>query len=161
MSRIIKTIRSGIIVEYDAGRFDDWCVYLTVPPKGRFAPQDAEYFTYLRAQSQKHGFARVYADFVKIYDKTSAVLSSDVLDAITEIAAGYGEDSQAMATWLTVIYAGMVAEENKERTVLKKRIKRLGVHQVLIENVAPAVAAAFSRRKPWQALAEIMKKKGF
>ena len=89
------------------------------------------------------------------------MLSSNILDGIAEIATGYGEDAQSMETWLTVIYAGMVAEENKERSVLKKRIKRLGIHQVLIENVAPAVAAGFSRGKPWRDLADIMKKRGF
>jgi len=40
---------------------------------------------------------------------------------------------------------GMIAEENKEGAILKKRIKRLGVYQVLIEGVSPKVAARYSR----------------
>lgn len=39
----------------------------------------------------------------------------------------------------------MIAEENKAGTVLGKRIKRLGVHQVLLENISPRIAANFSR----------------
>ncbi len=42
-----------------------------------------------------------------------------------------------MEIWFNVLYAGMVAEENKENAVLKKRIKRLGMHQVLIDGLEP------------------------
>jgi len=55
----------------------------------------------------------------------------------------------------------MVAEENRENAKLKKRIKRLGIHQVLIEGISPEIAANFSRDKVWIILDGIMKKKGF
>jgi hypothetical protein len=66
-----------------------------------------------------------------------------------------------MEIWFNVLYAGMVAEENKEHALLKKRIKRLGMHQVLLENMEPEKAALFSKGKKWTELDKLMKEKGF
>ena len=57
--------------------------------------------------------------------------------------------------------AGMIAEENKVNMILKKRIKRLGVYQVLMDNFPPSEAANFSKGKGWRELDSIMKAKGF
>jgi hypothetical protein len=59
------------------------------------------------------------------------------------------------------LYMGMVAEEAKTGTRLGKRIKRLGVHQVLLERLEPEMAANFSRGKPWYELAYLCQSKGF
>jgi len=83
------------------------------------------------------------------------------LDKITEIASSYGDDKIIMDIWFTVIYAGMVAEENKKNAILKKRVKRLGMYQVLIENQSPDFAANFSKGKKWRELDALMKKYGF
>jgi hypothetical protein len=45
-----------------------------------------------------------------------------------------------MELWFTVLYAGMISEENKTNAILKKRVKRLGIHQVLIQNSTPSEA---------------------
>ena len=66
-----------------------------------------------------------------------------------------------MDIWFTVIYAGMVAEENKAFAMLKKRIKRLGMHQVLVEGFDADYAAHFSRGKKWPELDSLMKQRGF
>ena len=55
----------------------------------------------------------------------------------------------------------MVAEENKLNTKLGKRIKRLGIYQILIENSSPETAAVFSKGKKWKELDDLMKTKGF
>ena len=70
-------------------------------------------------------------------------------------------DAEEIDIWFTVIYGGMVAEENKEFAVLKKRIKRLGMHQILIERKDAEYAANFSKGKKWKELDELMKKRGF
>ena len=41
-------------------------------------------------------------------------------------------------------------ENNKKNTVLKKRVKRLGVHQVLIDGMQPREAANYSKKFLWQ-----------
>ena len=66
-----------------------------------------------------------------------------------------------MEIWLNVLYAGMIAEENKKNAILKKRIKRLGMYQVLIEQMPPEQAAVFSKGKKWKELDQLMATKGF
>ncbi len=55
----------------------------------------------------------------------------------------------------------MIEEENKQFAILKKRIKRLGMHQILIDNLDPEVAANFSKGKKWRELDNLMKLRGF
>ena len=55
----------------------------------------------------------------------------------------------------------MVAEENKRFARLKKYIKRLGVHQVLIEGHRASWAANYSRGKKWQELQQECDARGF
>lgn len=56
---------------------------------------------------------------------------------------------------------GMIAEENKENTQLGKQIKRLGVHQVLIEKMGCNEAANFSKGIRWRQIDAICSSKGF
>ncbi len=161
MATLIKIINNKIRIEFDAGKFDDWCVYLTKPGLARYAPTDIEYFTWLKTQSPEFGVAKIYNDFISFYELTTKEIDSAVLDKITLISSEYGAVAEEMNTWFTVIYAGMIAEENKANAILKKRIKRLGLHQLLLENFIPEEAANFSKNKKWQELNEIMKRKGF
>jgi uncharacterized protein DUF7004 len=161
MSRLIKVISDGSIVEFDRGGFDDWCVYLKKLNQNRFAPLDKHYFADLKQLGSIHTTTKIYNDFVKIYDLTTTSIDPAVTDMIYRISQNYGNDALLVETWFTVIYAGMIAEENKVNMILKKRIKRLGVYQVLIEGFAPSEAANFSKGKKWRELDSIMKVKGF
>ena len=62
---------------------------------------------------------------------------------------------------MTTIYAGMIAEERKAYTKLGKRVKRLGIHQVILEGMAPTRAANFSRGKAWREIAALCTERGF
>lgn len=161
MPRHIKTISDGSIIEYDSGSFDDWCVYLTRDGEPRYAPTDIQYFNELNDLSDIYGRNRIYDDFVRIYTPTTAVINPAILTSITEIAQSYGDHAIDIDIWFTVIYAGMVAEENKARAILKKRIKRLGMYQVLIGRASGHYAANFSRGKKWRELDAIMREAGF
>jgi len=161
MARLIKRISDGSVVEFDSGKFDNWCVYLTRPNKNRYAPTDIEYFTFLNNLGNSHNHESIYNHFVEYYNNTNRHIDQNVLNQITEISSNYGEKSVEVDVWLTVIYGGMVAEENKEFAILKKRIKRLGMHQVLIERQSPHYAANFSRGKKWRELDALMRERGF
>jgi hypothetical protein len=56
---------------------------------------------------------------------------------------------------------GMVSEENYPNTILGKRIKRLGVHQLLFDGMTAEEAANWSRDKPWRELDKASKDWGF
>ena len=161
MAKLIKKLRDGSIIEFDKGTFDDWCVYLSRPHLKRYAPKDTEYFTALKMFSMKCGPEVIYNDFVLVYSKTTAEIDKHVTSLITRLSNKYGSDSLMMDIWLSVIYAGMIAEENKENAILKKRIKRLGMHQVLVDGMEPKLAANFSKDLKWTVIDEVCKEKGF
>ena len=160
--RLIKTLRNNSKVVFDIGIFDDWCVYIIEEDNGKYAPKDIEYFTELKNISLHYSKNKVYNNFVKIYDLTTKNIDEDVLKLIDRITLTYnGEHQDSIEKWFTVIYAGMVAEENKANAILKKRIKRLGMYQVLILDNSPEYAAKFSYGKKWRKLDQLMRKYGF
>lgn len=140
----IKKI-SEISIKVGRGRFDDHCVFV-FEEGSHYAPRDIEYFNFFIHMSKKYSPEMIYSDFVEIYDLTTEEICENVLNVITEISLKYDENDD-FDKWFTVIYLGMVAEERKQYAVLKKRIKRLGMHQIMIENQSANFAANYSRRK--------------
>ena len=161
MPTLIKIINHKIRIEFDTGSFDNWCVYVTKPGLAKYAPTDIEYFSWLKQQSIIFGAAKIFNDFISFYELTGKEIEITVLDKITYLSNDYGSVTEEANTWFTVIYAGMIAEENKTNAILKKRIKRLGMHQLLLENFTLEEAANFSKNKKWQELDLLMKQKGF
>ncbi|MBN1117577.1 MAG: hypothetical protein JXA77_10250 [Bacteroidales bacterium] len=160
MSDVLCKFKDGSYVKFGKGRFDNWCVFLYTNSKGLYAPKDVEYFEYFARESKILSADKVYGHFVGIYNKTDRTISEEVIKFIHNISSSYS-NSLIAAQWFVVIYAGMVAEENKKNAILKKRIKRLGMHQVIIENLSPSIAAAFSKGKKWNELDLECKKRNF
>lgn len=162
MARLVKQLQNNRSVIFDSGKFDDWCVYIVESNGSKKAPFDETYFNDLHQISQRYPNNKVYNDFVMIYERTTRTIDNDVLTLIDKIVATYNdEDKIIVEQWLAVIYAGMIAEENKENAILKKRVKRLGMHQVLIMNMPAREAAKFSFGKKWRELDAIMRPLGF
>lgn len=161
MPQKLNSFSNGGFIEFDSGCFDCWCVFVTTPGNARFAPTDIQYFTRLKVLSEKYGPQKIYDDFVVIFNRTTKNVDFKVFELIAVLSRFYNTDAVEMELWLNVIYAGMIAEENKENAILKKRIKRLGIHQVLIDGISPEKAAVFSKGKKWKELDEIMKIRGF
>ncbi len=161
MGRLIKDISDGKKVIFDQGRFDDWCVYIIENDGNKYAPKDIAYFNRIAFLSKIYSPQKIYSDFISIYDSTTKEINEEVLFSINEMSHDYNLHSQEMELWFTVLYAGMVAEENKEKAILKKRIKRLGMFQILEQQMAPENAAVFSKGKKWKELDKLMKGYGF
>ena len=135
-------------VIFDQGSFDEWCVYIT-DGTHRFAPTDSWYFQILLDWTSQRPAGAIYSDFCRIYELTTDKVTEEVLELIYAISTQYADVARA-ATVFKVLYYGMIAEENKkgldgEKLPLRKRIKRLGVYMVLMEDVQPMVAANYSR----------------
>lgn len=150
MKRLIKKFSDCSLLEYDDGRFDEWCIYHSVPNEPPSAIKDVEIFTALDQLGQRIGSTQLYRDFLSVYQQTDRFLSPMVLQLTTELAGKYRGEEKNFDFLMTCLYAGMVAEENKEGAILRKRIKRLGVHQLLVEERPPTYAANFSRGRPWR-----------
>lgn len=161
MERLIQRIDRDTSVVFDSGKFDDWCVYVKTSA-GRKPPLDTEYFSFFKKLANDFGTERVYGEFVEIYDRVTEAVEREALDKIIQLAKNYPSPlDRDVALNLVVIYAGMIAEKNKRNAILKERIKRLGMHQVLIENMPISEAANFSRGMKARDLDEICKQKGF
>lgn len=159
---IIKTFKDGSFLEYAEGNFDNWCVYMVNPSKGfRQPPRDIHYFEFLRKQASIYGNERVYNDFVSIYNLTGKEVEPDVLRKIDEISESYGEIALEFSKIFTILYMGMLAEEKKEGTRLGKRIKRLGVHKLLLEGQTVNESANFMRGMNWRQIDALCKERGF
>jgi hypothetical protein len=161
MSRPIKTFVDGSLLEFDQGEFDDWCVYLTRPGTQRHAPKDIEYFSDIHNYAKKYSSKMIYDDFVVIYAATGKQIENHVLRLIENLAKKFVENSLDIEIIFTILYAGMVAEENKRFTRLGKRVKRLGLFQTLFDGMLPSQAAIFSKGKSWRDIAIECQKRGF
>lgn len=159
---IIKTFEDETYLEFARGGFDDWCVYYVDEENNkRMPPTDTFYFSRLADLGNIHGHDKIYKDFISFYEKTDHTINQDILDLIGKVSQTYKDDWLVLDKLFTTIYAGMIAEENKAYAILKKRIKRLGMYQVLIEQQAPDFAANFSRGKKWRELDRLCKERGF
>lgn len=161
MPKKINSFSNGGFIEFDTGNFDEWCVFVTKSTGERFAPTDSLYFTRLKMLGKKYGLQKIYDDFVVIFNRTTKNTDPDVCKLISSLSEFYKDDSAEIEIWFNVLYAGMIAEENKQFAILKKRIKRLGMHQILIDDLDPEFAANFSKGKKWRDLDKLMKSKGF
>lgn len=162
MPTLVKYLQNNRSVIFDTGKFDEWCVYVEESNGIKKAHFDETYFDELSKIATKYHPNKVYDDFVKIYEQTTTEINPKVLGLIDEIVCTYNEiDRIIIEQWFTVIYAGMIAEENKKFAILKKRIKRLGMHQVLVLGMPAKDAARFSYQKKWRDLDKIMQSLGF
>ena len=144
---------------FDRGRFDNWCVYLK-NNKSTSVPKDVDYFKFFQKLSKKYGKDMVYNDFLKIYNKVSSQIDNNILSLIFNISRGYSNDDLIeVEINFNIIYASMVAERNKKYAVLKEKIKRLGFHQVVVENIDPTIAANYSKGKKAKDLLDICSEK--
>jgi len=156
--RLIKNLRNNRMVVFDQGKFDEWCVYIVEANGMKKAPFDVDYFTDLKQLNTLYDNDKVYQDFLKVYHPTDKTISLDILKLIDDIVMTYQCEHQVtIEQWFTVIYAGMIAEENKQFAILKKRVKHLGIHQTLIQDFNPTDAALYSYGRKWRELDVIMK----
>lgn len=159
---IVKTFSDGSYLEYAEGSFDNWCVYMVNPARNfRQPPRDVHYFGFLQKQSQTFGSEKIYTDFVSIYNLTQKEVEQSVLEKIDEVAATYPNAQLEFSKIYTILYMGMVAEEKKAGTRLGKRIKRLGVYKLLVENLSVEKSANFMRGMNWRQIDALCRERGF
>lgn len=158
---IIKVFSDKSKLEYDKGSFDDWCVYYTNAAGIRKPPKDTDYFEFLLNLAKEYTVEKVYRDYVQVYNWTGKQPSQEVLNSISTLSASYGENALAVDVVFTILYMAMIAEERKAYTKLGKRIKRLGIHALLIENVPVNNAANFMRGMGWREIDNLCRQRGF
>lgn len=160
MGRRIKDFPDGSFLEYDRGKIDSWCVYMTDPDGIRRPPLDRDYFNELKALADEYGAERVYRDFVSIYDSTTRNIDESVLEDISQMAAQYG-DSLAVDKLFTTFYMAMTSEENYPNTRLGRKIKRLAAYEILFGGRTVDNAVVFMKRMGWREIDALCRERGF
>jgi hypothetical protein len=158
-TRPVAHLCDGSKAVFSQGKFDTWCIYY-VGNNVADAIKDVDVFTLLQKYTDCSQRFLLYKDFLYIFDKVTNVLNYDVVEEVKGVAKKYPNSSEVEFIF-TFLYAGMVAEENKDKAMLKKYIKRSGVHQVLIERMPAAIATHYSRGKNWRELKLECKARGF
>ena len=159
--RVVSILSDGTMLEYDHGAFDGWCVYERRPDGERTPPQDVDYFQTMKDLAARHGVEKVYKDFVDVYAATGREPGGKALEIVASRAASHKADGTAVQRVLTILHMAMVAEENKRNTRLGKRIKRLGIHRLLLEGMETGPAANFMRGMGWRDIDRLCRDRGF
>ena len=167
---IVKSFPGGTSIGFTEDRDGRWCVQERVFLWTR-RPTSGSCLVRLSELAQRYGRDKVMADFVTVYGAVGAkpargdLLPNDaVLELITRLSSAYTAapgDSVRADRLFTTLYLTMIAEENKSKAVLGKRIKRLGVHLVLMEGRTPEEAAAFPTGKKAAELNVLCRSYGF
>lgn len=160
-SHIVKTFDDGSFVKYTRGNFDDWCVMLRNSNYERICPKDIDYFSFLKKWAKHFGEEQIYNDFVTIYNHTNNTIDERVLSLITSLSKFYGNQATKFDKVFTIIYMGMVAEENKDNTHLGKRVKRLGMYKLLMQNKNAKVSSCCMCGKNWKEIDKMCCAYGF
>ena len=157
-----RVFQNGAEIGRDFGDFDKYCVYWKEPGDLKYHPPlDVAYFGRILNLAKEYGTDKVYGDFCSVFDATDTEVRQNVFDMIDEIASEYGDDATEMEFLLYTFYLTMVAEENKKNAVLKKYIKRLGVHVMLFEDYSVYKATHFMYKQDWKILARLCENRGF
>ena len=99
--------------------------------------------------------------FIDLTEMVSGTVHIYVESGVEGYSKEYGEDAVVVDKTFSIIYCGMIAEEQKAGTKLGKRIKRLGIHVLLIDNQAVGYAAHFMRGMGWKDIDSHCQERGF
>lgn len=154
---MVKT-DTGYEIYFAPGRFDKWCVYLNDYQNDKSIPLDKDYFQWILDLSEKYGVEKVYNDFLIVYDAADEIFDEEKCSLLChEIDKHYEEDT---THWWVIFYMTMVAECKKRNAILKKRIKHLGVYNVLFDGYDIDYVTEYMIGKKWKELDKLMKERG-
>lgn len=156
---LISNLLDGTRLVFAKGRFDHWCIY-HVRNQFAHAVRDEEVFALMQKYIDTLQRFTLYQDFLTVFKLVTNEINCGLVNNITRMSMKYEAPGEVQFI-LMFLYAGMVAEENKQKAILKKYIKRLGVHQVLIECMPARMAANYSRQKKFRELQLECEARGF
>lgn len=154
-------LKNNKYLTFNRGKFDEWCVYEVEENGLKKAPLDIEYFRDLKKISDIFNPDMLYDDFIILYNETTSEFDEFEIVNIENLVAHYDEYANEIFRIFCILYMGMIAEENKRNTRLGKRIKRLGVYNLLIKKFSPEYCANFMKGMNWKKIDELCREGGF
>lgn len=161
MLREIKRLRNGTVFSYGMGSYDEWCVYESNPEVRAKRVGDYDYFKKIRELGEIYGRAEVFEDFYDVYENTGADVNNKTLSYISRFCEKYHDDYDKAEYAFCLLYMSMVSEMNKEYSRLGKRVKGLGIHQLLFQKMKIHDIANFTKGKKWFEVAAACEQYGF
>ncbi len=155
-----RTFDDGSSIGFGRGKIDNFCVYVKEQNRG-YAPLDSEYFQFVHELASKFGTIKVYTSFKRLYEIAELEIVSNAIEVIDKQSERYAEFELRCQKYFSILYLAMVAEQNYPNTMLGKRLKRLGIYQLLFEEMTVEEAANWSRGKPWKEISEECESRGF
>lgn len=156
------TLPNGTEVGRAVGRFDPYCVFVKQAKSLKYVtPLDVDYFDGLNILAKTYSKEKVYKDFCSVFDVTDDEVQQETFQQIHDFAQGYGKYNLKAEAVFAVLYLTMYAEQMKQNAVLKKYVKRLGLHALLFKGLSSVQAADFMKYVDWRILAKMCKLCGF
>lgn len=149
---------TGYDIFFGIGNFDEWCVYIDGNEYSYDTLLDNDYFQWLLKLSNLYTVEQVYSDFLYIYEDVSHNFNEEqCLHICKTVDSHYAEDT---LHWWIILYMTMVAECKKDGAVLKKRIKHLGVYNILFDKYSIDYVTHYMKGKNWRYLDKLMQERG-
>ena len=145
---------------FGRGRFDDYCVFCSKPNNKYWFALDKEYLGWIKRLGRRYGVDNVYEDFLQVYDLVDSDYEGKfriVEDLIWDLDKHYNGNTER---WWAVFYMTMVAECCRENTILNKRIKHLGVYNVLFDDMGAGYTSQYMKKMQWWELDDLMIERG-
>jgi len=160
MNKIVEFSDRTFLI-FDRGNFDEYCLYLVEANGERKPPRDIDYFTTLKEIAARHNAQSLYEDFISVFVRAHNEINQVNFEQIFRMSEKYGEDKLLVEKNLSILYCTMIAENKKAFTKLGKRIKRLGVHYLLLEGHTAYESANFMRGMKWREIDSMCRERGF
>ena len=148
------------LIGFCRGRIDDWCIlFQCLEADGmwhRYAPRDKYYFNQLALLAQQYQMGlhpeKVWNHMMWLFyrmQNTRRMVDPDVMQEIFTLCRSEYGNLYAMALeCFTLIYYGMIAEENKAFSKAGREIKMNGIHKVLMERIPVDIATTCQCSQP-------------
>ena len=130
-SQKMITTDAGYEIYFGPGRFDSWCVYM-----------------------KDNNHEKIPLDKNSVNEEFD---ENECYKICQTIDKHYEEDT---THWWVIFYMTMVAECTKKNSILKKRIKHLGVYNILFDEYEVDYVVKYMRGKRWRELDKLMKERG-
>lgn len=162
LDSLITAFDDSTYLCFTRGAFDDWRVtFLNSEGKQVYSPKDTAFFDYFLSLIKYGNTGQEIFNIIKRMSKRISKnmeidfdhLRKDIHKCAEELHIPEEEELKFEKAMMSVL-AAMLSEEKKAFTKLGKKLKLLGLHQVLIGKMEPKIAANWSRGKSWQ---EILK----
>lgn len=158
LNSLITAFDDSTYLCFTRGAFDSWRVtFLDAEGKQNYSPKDTAFFDYFLSLTE---YGSTKKDIFNIIKKMSKKISKnmdiifdplrkDIYKYAKELNIPENEQLRFEKAMMSIL-AAMLSEEQKAFTKLGKKLKLLGLHQVLIGNMEPKTAANWSRGKSWR-----------